>query len=151
MRGQRVHRLRPRDARNEFHREGVDLGLGQCVEHGFVAIRLQQRCKTSARLHRADFGIGRAAHFCHQVGRANTAIGGDLGACRLVEIVGKARARPSAGLHHNAMAEAHELFHRVRRGGNARLSGRAFLENGDPQRSAYHVREDRHDQSANAE
>ncbi len=96
MAGQRVHRLSAANARDELHGQRIDLGLGQCVNDGFVAIGFEQRGEACASFHCANFGIGRATHFDDEIGAADAAIGAHFGARIFVILIRHARAHAGA-------------------------------------------------------
>src|SRR5690606_34455217 len=125
------HGLRAADARDELHRQRVDLGRRQRIDGGAVAVRLEQRDEARARLHRGDLGRGRAAHLDDEVGAGDGAVGGDLGAGRGIEFVRIGRRSPCAALKRHLVAKTDDLLHRLRRGGDAGLPGGALLKDGD--------------------
>src|SRR3984893_550283 len=51
---QRVHRLRPRDARNTFHGEAGDLPVEQALYQRWLLVRIDEGDEYCALLHRAD-------------------------------------------------------------------------------------------------
>jgi hypothetical protein len=54
LRGQRIHRLRARDARHEFHGEAGDAAVAQRLDLGGARVRLHEADHHRAGLERAD-------------------------------------------------------------------------------------------------
>jgi hypothetical protein len=68
LRRQRIHRLRARDARHQFHREAGDLALAQRAHHVQLRVRLHETDDQRARLELPDLRHAQRLHRQQHVG-----------------------------------------------------------------------------------
>jgi hypothetical protein len=68
LRGQRVHRLRARDARHQFHGEAAQLPVADQLDQRRFLVGIDEADQDRAVLHRADHFGGRRIDRQHDVG-----------------------------------------------------------------------------------
>ena len=128
--GQHVHRLGAGDARQQFHRHGVDPGFGQGGDQPGIAEGAGDADQQgAARDERALFRL-RGLHGKHHAGtgQGGGRIGGDLGSGGGELGVGDGRVGPCPGLDRDGQAKADELLDCLGIGRHAGLECPAFLQ-----------------------
>ena len=136
--GEDVHRLRAGDARQHFHRAGIDAAFGIGAGHGLVGLERadQQRAARDQRefVHRAFARAERRAHLQHDpgTGQRRRGIRRDLRPRILEQRVGDARGEPGAGFHRHGAAKRLKFLHCLRRRGNPRFRRAPFAQDRYP-------------------
>ena len=127
-RTERVHRLRPGDARDGVHRDGVDPALGQALEQVAVLCRLDEADQRRPLSGELDFITLRRANLEQDVGLGPDLRGGQHNRTSLlVECIGKLGRLARTGLNRHLEAKLDELGHVLRCGGDTTLTGRNFF------------------------
>ena len=126
-RTERVHRLRPGDARHSVHRDGVDPALGQALEQVAILRRLDEADQSRALAGEFDFIILGRANLKDDVGLGPDIRSGKHGRPDfLIERIGKLGRLARIGLDRHFKAKLDKLGHVLRRGGNPVFPGCDF-------------------------
>ena len=128
---QRVHRLRPRDARDTLHGEAGDLLVQQALDQRRLLVRIDERDQDRAFLHRVDHIQRRGLHGENHVGVGDQLLAivneGDILERGVGQLDGISRAR----LHVQFGAELDQLGDDGRHQRHAPFVRMGFLQNGD--------------------
>ena len=131
LRRQRVHRLRPRDARDRVHAEGGG-PLGRQRAHGVrVRERLDGRDERRAVAQEADLVGRRLLHLDHQVGGEGRVAIRDRRAGVPVGLVVVPAPGPRAGLDDDLGPRLRQLRHRVRHERDPPFAGHGLSRHSD--------------------
>ena len=129
-RAERVHRLRPGNARHGIHRDGVDPALGQALKQVAVLRRLDEADQRRAFAGEFDFVVLRRSNLEDDVGLGPDIRSGQHGRPDfLIERIGELGRLARADLDCHFKAKLDELGHVLRRSGDSALPGRDFLWN----------------------
>jgi len=140
-----VHALRPRDPRDELHREQRHAARGEVTDLADRAERIgQSDDDLSGSMQREVRATQRTvrrerAHLQHDVRSERCDPIGDVGAVVLVVRVGEPCPFACAGLQHEVQPERVESRHGLRRRGHTRLPGEGFAGNADGELSCCHA------------
>ena len=129
LRGECVHLLRARRARDHFHADDRKLPRGHAGQQFLLVERVEETDMHRPLAEQIEFRGRRVPHANQSIRRAEQlpAVGHDMRPCRLVIAVGVAGGPARPALHSNLQTELDQFFRRSRRDRHPGLAGRRFL------------------------